>query len=374
MGNRFQRIHDLVGLLHGLYPPGLAEEWDNVGLQVGDPSAKLEQVLVALDPTLAAVDAAADFGAQALVTHHPLLFKPLKQLTPDDVVGKVAWKAVEKGVAIISAHTNLDSAASGLNSWLAETLALQDLQPLQSIPGDYLKLVVYVPSAHLDDVADAVFAGGAGRIGAYDRCSFRSPGTGTFRPGEGTQPYLGESGTTEQVEEFRLETVVPRARLSRTLEKMLKAHPYEEVAYDLIPLQNHVPDAGMGRVGVLAEAQSLEGFAEQVKERLGCTHLRLAGERPKKISKVAVCGGSGAGLLAAAKFRGADVLVTGDAKYHDARLAEDLGLALIDAGHFATEQLMVGRLTEELERATQERGWDVRYHPFSGEFEPFRVF
>ena len=155
---------------------------------------------------------------------------------------------------------------------------------------------------------------------------------------------------------------------------MLKAHPYEEVAYDLIPLQNPVPDAGLGRVGVLAEAQSLEGFAEQVKERLGCTHLRLAGEQPKNISKVAVCGGSGAGLLAAAKFRGADVLVTGDAKYHDARLAEDLGLALIDAGHFATEKLMIGRLTEELDRATQERGWDVGYRPFSGEFEPFRVF
>ena len=155
---------------------------------------------------------------------------------------------------------------------------------------------------------------------------------------------------------------------------MHKAHPYEEVAYDLVPLENQAPDAGMGRIGSLTKAVSLESFMATIKDQLGCPHLRLAGKRPEKVAKVAVCGGSGAGLLATAKFRGADLLVTGDAKYHDARLAEDLGIALIDAGHFATEQLMIARLAEALVGANEERGWDIRYDQYTGEAEPFQVF
>jgi dinuclear metal center YbgI/SA1388 family protein len=374
MAKQVQRIQDLVGLIHKLYPPELAEDWDNVGLQVGDPGAPLERVLVALDPVLSAVEAARDCGVQALVTHHPLLFRPVKRLVPDDAIGKVVWSAVRSGIAIISAHTNLDSAVNGLNHWLAEQLGIQSTQPLQPSAGDYLKLVVFVPAGHEHDVAKALFAAGAGGLGAYDECSFRSHGTGTFRPGLGTSPFIGEVGQASEVEELRLETIVPRRKLSRVLETMHQVHPYEEVAYDLIPLQNQVPGAGLGRIGRLPHELTLDAFAAHIKEALGCDHLRLIGREGRAINKVAVCGGSGSGLLHTAHRQGADVLVTGDVKYHEARQAEDLGIALIDAGHFATEKMMIKHLSGALHKAARERHWEIVFEAYAGERDPFRLY
>jgi len=369
-----QRIQDLVGLIHKLYAPELAEDWDNVGLQVGDPGRPLDRVMVALDPGLEAVEAARDAGAQALVTHHPLLFKPVKRLTPDDAVGKVLWTAVRDDVAIISAHTNLDCAVDGLNSWLAQKMGVEQAVPLQAVAGDYLKLVVFVPVGHEDAVADALFSAGGGQIGAYDQCSFRSSGEGTFRPGPGTQPYIGTVGQREKTEEVRLETIIPKRKLLRVLEKMQKAHPYEEVAYDLLPLHNQVPGAGLGRIGRLAQQASLGEFAARVKESLGCDHLRLIGADQMPVRKVALCGGSGAFLLQTAHRQGADVLVTGDVKYHEARQAEELGIALIDAGHFATEQLMIEQVTQSLQAAARQLNWGVAFEAYTGEEDPFRFY
>jgi len=369
-----QRIQDLVGLIHKLYAPELAEDWDNVGLQVGDPGRALDRVMVALDPGLEAVEAARDAGAQALVTHHPLLFKPVKRLTPDDAVGKVLWTAVRDDVAIISAHTNLDCAVDGLNSWLAQKMGVEQAVPLQAVAGDYLKLVVFVPVGHEDAVADALFSAGGGQIGAYDQCSFRSSGEGTFRPGPGTQPYIGTVGQREKAEEVRLETIIPKRKLLRVLEKMQKAHPYEEVSYDLLPLQNQVPGAGLGRIGRLAQQASLGEFAARVKDFLGCDHLRLIGADQMPVRKVALCGGSGAFLLQTAHRQGADVLVTGDVKYHEARQAEELGIALIDAGHFATEQLMIEQVTQSLQAAARQLNWGVAFEAYTGEEDPFRFY
>lgn len=371
MGTRPARVQDLLGVLHGLYPPDLAEEWDNVGLQVGDPATLVERLMVALDPTKAAVVAASEQGAQLLVSHHPLLFKPLRRLTPDDPVGRVIWQAVHSGVAIAAAHTNLDVAADGLNLWLAEQLELTGVEPLQPTASHLVKLVVFVPVDYAEVVGDALFAGGAGQLGAYDQCSFRAPGVGTFRPGPGTKPFIGEAGRREQVEEVRLETIVPRRRLGKVVEKMLKAHPYEEVAYDLIPLANQLADIGLGRVGRLAEPMSLGVLADRVKFRLNCQSVRLVGMPERSISKVAVCGGSGAGLIQEAKRRGADVLITGDIKYHEARLAEDLDLALLDAGHFATERLVVNELAARLGKAATVRGWSLDVVTYDGERDPF---
>jgi len=374
MAKKQQRIQDLLGLIHNLYDPGLAEDWDNVGLQVGDPAAPLERVMVALDPSLGAVQAASDAGAQALVTHHPLLFRPIKRLTPDDAVGQTLWTAVHSGVSVISAHTNLDCAEDGLNSWLALKFGVQTPVPLQPVAGNYLKLVVFVPAGYEQQVAEALFAGGAGQIGAYDRCSFRIQGEGTFRPGPETTPCLGEPGKMEQVEEFRIETIVPQRKLARVLEKLLKAHPYEEVAYDLFPLQNQVPGAGLGRIGKLEQATTLDAFAASVKAALGCDHLRLTGARDLPVHKVALCGGAGAGLLQTAHRQGADVLVTGDVKYHDARQAEDLGIGLIDAGHFATEKLMVELVADALRNAAGKRHWEIEFVTYTGEQDPFRFY
>jgi dinuclear metal center YbgI/SA1388 family protein len=374
MAKQGQRIQDLVGLVHKLYAPELAEDWDNVGLQVGDPGAPLERVMVSLDPGLSAVQAARDAGAQALVTHHPLLFRPIKRLTPEDAVGQVLWTAARAGVAIISAHTNLDCAVDGLNSWLAARLGVQQNTPLQPVVGDYLKLVVFVPAGHEQSVAEALFSAGAGQIGAYDQCSFRGHGEGTFRPGQGTNPFIGEVGQSEQVDEIRLETIVPKRKLARVLEKMQKVHPYEEVAYDLVPLQNQVPGAGLGRIGRLEQETTLDNFAARVKNALRCDHLRLTGSGSRTVHKIALCGGSGAGLLQTAHRQGADVLVTGDIKYHDARQAEELGIALIDAGHFATERLMIEQVTDALQVAARQRHWEIVFEAYTGEQDPFRLY
>ncbi|WP_027713734.1 Nif3-like dinuclear metal center hexameric protein, partial [Desulfuromonas sp. TF] len=365
---------DLLGLVNTLYPPVLSEEWDNAGLQAGDPSAELKRVLVCLDPSEQALDTARETGAQALLTHHPLLFRPLRNLTPVDETGRILFRSIREGVAVLCAHTNLDKAAPGLNDWLAERLGLSDVSPLSAHRGgDLLKLVVFVPRGYEEVVADALFKGGAGQVGNYDRCSFAVAGTGTFRPGEGTDPFLGRQGETERVGEIRLETILPREAQTRVVEKMLKAHPYEEVAYDLIPLANGRPLVGLGRIGRLAQPSTLSEFAAGVKAALGGGPMRFVGDSARKVLKVAVCGGSGASLLNEAARRGADVLVTGDLKYHEARSAESRGMAVIDAGHFATEHIMIKGMAEALRREAERRGLNIEFIEMEGEEDPFKA-
>lgn len=365
------RIQDLIGLIHALYPPALAEEWDQVGLQVGDPRAEVSRVLVCLDVTPATLDEAERCGAQAVLSHHPLLFRPLRSLTCQDPTGESIFRAIRSGLTLIAAHTNLDCATPGLNDWLAETLGLAAAVPLQASHAPLRKLVVYVPAGHEETVAEALFAGGAGKVGGYDRCSFRQEGTGTFRPGVGTAPAIGSIGVEESVREIRLETIVPAEMVGRVVERMCKVHPYEEVAYDIIPLDNRRNRVGLGRIGTLAAPQTLGAFAEQVRSALGCRNLRLCGELQTTVRKVAVCGGSGASLIGEALRQGADVLVTGDVKYHEAQRAGAGGLALIDAGHFATEHLMVRRLAAALRSAAAERGMDLEFMEATTEYDPF---
>lgn len=373
MKERIARIQDLLGLVNGLYPPALAESWDNVGLQVGDPAMPVSTVLIALDPSAAALNAAVESEAQALLCHHPLLLQPLKRLTSADETGRLVLQAVQQGVAVLAAHTNLDSARNGLNDWLARLLNLQDAVPLAPPDGQLLKLVVFVPAGYEERVAGALYQAGAGHIGNYDCCSFRSDGTGTFRPGAGSRPFIGAPGQRERVREIRLETILPRDCVARAVERMSKAHPYEEVAYDLIPLANRRADVGLGRIGHLPEPIALESFAAQVKLALGIPVLRLVGDPQSRVAKVAVCGGSGASLLAEAQRQGADVLVTGDVKYHEARGAQARGLALLDAGHFATERIMVRELAAALRKAAEQRGLAMGFVEFQGEEDPFQV-
>ncbi|MEZ4601533.1 MAG: Nif3-like dinuclear metal center hexameric protein [Syntrophotaleaceae bacterium] len=373
MKEKISRIQDLVGLLHALYPPALAESWDNVGLQVGEPQTPVSRALVCLDPSAGALAEASRAAAQALVCHHPLIYTPLRSLVPVDETGRLLFQAVRDGIAILAAHTNLDRARDGLNDWLAEALGVEEAVPLQTGADDLLKLVVYVPAGYEKRVADALFQAGAGHIGNYDCCSFRSEGTGTFRPGSGSDPFSGSVGEQNSVRELRMETILPKERMRRVVDRMVKAHPYEEVAYDLIPLVNRRTEIGLGRIGILPRPTTLASFAEGVKQALSCPALRLVGAPDRKVQKVALCGGSGSSLLAEAVRQGADVLVTGDVKYHDARNAENQNLALIDAGHFASEQLMVGRLAEVLRRKAAERGMHIEFLEYKGEEDPFTV-
>ncbi len=373
MKQRIIRIHDLVGLLNALYPPALAESWDNVGLQVGDPNAQLSKVLVCLDPSERALQAAVEQGAEALLCHHPLLVKPLQNLTPVDETGRILFAAVRQGVAILAAHTNLDRAGNGLNDWLAAALGVGECRPLLGGDEQLLKLVVYVPAGYETKVADAMFRAGAGHIGNYDSCSFRRKGVGTFRAADGCSPFIGQVGERSSVRELRLETVVPRELLNRVVDRMVRAHPYEEVAYDLIPLANRREGIGLGRIGRLAQATTLAEFAATVKQALHVDALRVVGDDLAKVNKVAVCGGSGASLLNEAARQGADVLVTGDVKYHEALTADSKGLALIDAGHFGTERLMVGHLAEAMGQGAAARGLEIEFLEMQGEEDPFKT-
>ena len=368
-------LADINGFLNQLCPPDLAEDWDNVGLQVGDLSAKIDRILVCLDAEEIAIQEAHRHGAQLIISHHPLIFKPMKRLSPTDVTGRVLFQAIKQDIAVVSAHTNLDRAADGLNDWLAERLGVNDAIPLERpVVGHFYKLVVYVPQGHEGEVRDAVLAAGAGCIGAYDCCSFSSCGTGTFRGSLGTQPFIGTPGEVEATDEVRLETVVPASVIKKAVSRMLKAHPYEEVAYDLIPLANERSDVGLGRIGYLDNTISLQSFAEQVKAALQVSSLNLVGDLQQQISKVAVCGGTGMSMFSAAARQGADCLVTADIKFHEAQRARAEGVALIDAGHFATEQIMVAELSKRLRKVFAERQFNVEVIEMTAESNPLVVF
>lgn len=360
--------------MNRLYPPWLAEDWDNVGLQVGDPGEATQRVMVALDPTLEVIEVAIESGCQVLITHHPLIFQPLKKVVPSDETGLILFKAIQNRLAVVVVHTNLDRAKDGLNDWLALRLGLMNVKPLETKQGELLKLVVYVPADFEEEVSGALFAAGAGQVGAYDQCSFRVSGQGTFRPGAGTTPFVGEIGRLERVEETRLEMIVPRENLHRIIRKLFQVHPYEEVAYDLIPLDNPREDLGFGRIGYLPEKTTLGLFAGRTKELLESPALRVVGDLGRSIEKIAVCGGSGASLLGEAVRQGADLLVTGDLKYHEARSAESQGMAVLDAGHFHTEKWMVPNLAARLKKESEKLGYEITFSEMNQEKDPFRTF
>ncbi len=359
-------------MLHRLCPPGLAEDWDNVGLQVGDPGQSVNKILVCLDAEEPAVETAKAQGAQLIIAHHPLIFRPLKRISPIDTTGKVLYSAIQNNIAIASAHTNLDRVADGLNDWLATTLELSDFKPLEKpLTEGFAKIVVYVPEGHESAVMEALFSAGAGSIGDYDRCSFRVAGTGSFRCGATTEPFIGSPGKFEETAEYRLETIIPRSALPKAIERLIKAHPYEEVAYDVIPLMNANTEVGLGRIGSLGAPVPLKDFAGRVKSLLGAQAVRMVGDPEQMISKVAVCGGSGMCVYNDAVRQGADCLVTGDIKFHDAQRARNDGIGLIDAGHFPTEKIMIKELSNRLRQLFEQRELAIEVIEMTAEQDPF---
>jgi len=371
-GMQQAKLSDLIGIINKIAPPALAEEWDNVGLQVGDPAAEVRTLMVALDPCTASVEEAISRSCQLLVTHHPLIFKPLKRISTADEAGKLIHRSIGSNLAIVSLHTNYDIAENGVNDLLARRLGLQGVRPLKvTAREELLKLAVFVPLSHQEALLDALLPF-SGMPGNYSECSFRVSGLGTFRPLDGANPFIGEVGTRETVEECRLEIVIRKNELQQALKVLRRAHPYEEPAFDLVPLENEGGALGIGRVGELASTLRLEEFAALVKESLG-TSLRIVGDPAKTVARVALCGGSGASFLRDAARQGADVYLTGDIKYHEAREAEFQGIALVDAGHFATERLMVEGLSLQLEQELSRRRLEVSVIPCRSETDPFRI-
>lgn len=335
-------VGEIVAALDEFAPRHLAESWDNVGLLVGDPDERCDRVLVAYDVTEAVLDEATARGAQTVIAFHPPIFRPLARVTASDPAAAVVHRAVRAGLSLAATHTALDNARPGTSDFLAEALGLVTTGVLRTRSEGYAKLAVFTPAEAVDQVAAAMAAAGAGRIGDYAECGFRLAGQGTFRPLAGASPTVGEVGRLEQVDEIRLEMLVPRERAAAVVTAMVRAHPYEEVAYDLYPLLNET-EYGLGRLAELPEPVPLADFARRVGEATGARHLRWVGGPDRLVRRAALVGGSGAGYLPDAAAAGADVFVTGDVKHHDALLAGRLGVGLVDPGHWATERFVVPR-------------------------------
>lgn len=331
------KIKVVIQELEQWAPPVLQEEYDNSRLQTGHPDQDVKAALLTLDCTEAVVAEAVEKGCGLVITHHPVIFKGLKSLTGATDVERTILAAVRNNVAIYAIHTNLDNVIDGVSGEMAARLGLKPLHVLDPKPGQLQKLAVFVPKDHADAVRDAMFAAGAGRVGAYDECSFNLEGTGTFRAGEGTDPFVGEKGMRHGEHEVRVEVICPATVQQAVVTAMEAAHPYEEVAYDLYPLLNRHHGVGSGLVGEFDEAIPETEFLDRLKAVFGPPAIRHTALRNRPVKRVALCGGSGAFLIGKALAAKADAYVTGDVKYHDFFLPEGR-LLLADIGHFESER------------------------------------
>lgn len=339
---------DILKLMEEVAPSYLAENWDNCGLQVGDLQGVVEKVLLTIDVNFAVAQEAVDRGATLIISHHPLLFSPLRTINVREPLGALINYLMANKITVFAAHTNLDLAVGGVNSALAQIIGLSEPVVLQQADQARIyKLVVFIPVGYEQKVRTAVLDAGAGWIGNYSHCSFSGKGTGTYRPLKGTNPFYGREGELAEADEVRLETIVPAGLLGPVLEALLDAHPYEEVAYDVLPLENRNASFGLGRVGQLAPPLQLDQFAELVKNKLGLQAVRIGGGE-RQVQKVAVCGGAGADLWPLALQAGADTIVTGDLKYHIAQDILAAGMNFIDAGHYGTEVVVLPVLQKHL--------------------------
>ena len=353
-------MKDIAGAIERHAPLSLQESWDNCGLQVGCMSGTVSRVLTALDVTAEVVAEAVEKQAQCIVSHHPMIFKGLKSINTDTMQGKMIKDLLCHGINVYSAHTNLDVAEGGLNDEVARRLGLQGIQGLEETGRDVAyKLAVYVPVTHSEQLRQAMGDVGAGHIGAYSHCSFSVGGEGRFLPLEGTNPFIGHTGTIETVQEERVETIVPKTLLGQVLAAMKEAHPYEEIAYDIVALENAYDAHYIGRIGNVPQPLSMEDFKEVLQSVFPHSQLRWGGARVEQIQRIALCTGSGAEFIKVAAKQKADVYITGDVKYHDMQLAKELGILVVDAGHYGTEYMSQTILKQYLTDAFTEEEVEV---------------
>jgi dinuclear metal center YbgI/SA1388 family protein len=365
-------VADIIKAMESFAPSWLAEEWDNAGLQIGQTDWPVRNVWVALDPSPDVVRDAGENNVDLLITHHPLIFTPLKSINFATAIGATIQLAVQQQMAIFTAHTNLDNATDGLNDILARRIGLKNLKVLGTAKEvERCKLVVYVPEGYEQKVLDNLFETRAGEIGPYNCCSFRGKGIGTFRPQASATPFTGKIGEISHEGEIRIETVVRKNDLNSVIEQIRKNHPYETMAYDIYPLLTVESGQGIGRLGTLDQPISLVTFAQSIKEKLELDYVNVAGKPDLLVREAAVCSGSGSSLMDDFFSSGAQVYVSGDLRYHDARAAEAAGVGLIDIGHFASEHMIVNVLAQRLKQALSESGADVSVEAYGLEKEPF---
>jgi dinuclear metal center YbgI/SA1388 family protein len=340
-------VTDIIQALEEWAPRWVAWEKDNVGMQVGDRLQNVSRVLVTLDVTKQIVNEAIARNAELIISHHPLLFRAPSSITTDDTVGELILRLAEHKISLFSAHTNLDFTRDGVSFALAEKLRLQNIQFLSPLKNSLAKVVVFIPEGHVEHVMHAMTQAGAGIIGKYSSCSFGTTGKGSFRGSSSSKPFRGKPQNLEFVAETRLEMITPRAQANNVVAAMKTVHPYEEVAYDIYQVENPNPNFGMGAIGTLVQPQPLETFLKFIKRTLDCEILRFTGKTATKVQNIAVCSGSGSDLLSDALAAKADVFITADVRYHAFHAAAG-NIALVDAGHWETEQIILGTIADRI--------------------------
>ena len=343
------KVKDLITALEMLAPPSLQEGYDNAGLIIGDENADCKGVMISLDATEDVINDAIKNGCNLLVSHHPIIFSGLKRITGKNYVQKAVISAIKNDIALYAIHTNLDNITKGVNGMIANLLGLKKISALAPKGDQFRKLYTFVPAADADKVRQAVFDAGGGHIGNYGECSFNAEGFGTFKGGMNTDPFVGKPGVLHRENEIKVEVIFPAWLQTRVITSLLAAHPYEEVAYDIIKLENSFSTIGSGVFGELENPLDETTFLKTVKQKFRLEMIRHTKFLNRDIKKVAICGGAGSFLVSSALVAGADIFITSDIKYHEFFDANDK-IILADIGHYESEQFTINLLQEFLEQ------------------------
>jgi len=330
-------LSKIISVLENFAPLSLQESYDNAGLIVGSHKMEISSALLCIDITEEIIEEAIEKNCNLIISHHPLVFGGVKKINGKNYVERCLIKAIKTDIAIYSCHTNIDIVAKGVSHKMSEKLGLTQCRVLSPTKGNLNKIVCYVPEDSAVKVRAAMFEAGAGTIGNYDNCSYNTSGYGSFRSGENTNPYVGEKGKTHFEKEIKIETIVHNHMIGKVIAEIKKNHPYEEVAYDIYPLNNPNPQIGFGMIGELEKEIDCIDFLKSVKDIFQCQHIKHTAIVKNKIKKVALCGGSGSFLTNVAISQKADIFISGDFKYHDYFKAENK-LIIADIGHYESEQ------------------------------------
>ncbi len=354
------KIKDIAEQIEKIVPLNLAQDWDNVGLLIGDGQKNVKNILLTIDVTNDVVTEAKQLKADLIVSYHPVIWEGLKKIT-SEARGSIVLELIASGIAVFSIHTALDAATGGVNDGLAEIIGIEDGKPI----GDYVvnpasdnaqhglrhyKLVVFVPVKSLAAVSNSVFAAGAGAIGNYSHCGFGAEGTGTFLPLEGARPAVGKKGKVEKVTEIRFETIVPAEKLDEVVTAMKKAHPYETPAFDIIKLYDSGNKFGLGRIGRLAKPLRIEQIIERIKKYTGAQAVGLIGKEKRLVKTAAVCAGSCGKLINLVIAAKTDLYLTGELKHHQALAAQEAGLTCICLSHTVSERFILKKFAKQLQK------------------------
>jgi len=348
------KITDIAQTIEKIVPLKLAQDWDNVGLLVGDGGQEARNILLTIDITHEVAAEAKKLKTDMIVSYHPVIWEGLKKITAEHGTGGIVYDLIRSQIAVFSIHTALDAAIGGVNDGLAEIVGIANAEPIgdyvENPYGQYYKFVVFVPNDSLAAVAEAVFAAGAGHIGNYSHCGFYAQGQGSFLPTEGAKPAVGKKGSLEKVEETRFEAIVPAEKLTDCIAAMRKAHPYEMPAFDVIKLYNDLNRFGLGRIGRLKQPTPLGVIIERIKKHTGAKAVGIVGQEKKLVKKAAVCAGSCGKIINTVIAQKADLYVTGELKHHQALAAQQAGVTCLCLSHTVSERFILKKFANRLQK------------------------